>query len=181
MPLTLSIFMDDADVAKITSFMEGVEKRTAREVILPILQKHLQTLVDSEKSYLSGRSKSGALVQSLPARVAGGRGDRPNSMTAFSAPTANRKLLESTWRGANARTQQKGWALPKKGRRARVFYAPIVHQGHRIVKRNEDGELYDTGKRTVAVPFAAQAMDSLGESRGEMAAAEIMSRTLGEM
>ena len=180
MSLTLSLFISDDEVAKITSFMEGMERRTVREAILPILKEHLEPLVESEKAYLSGHSISGALVASLSARTAGGGRDRPNTMTAFSAPTAMSKTLQGLW--SQGRAQQQGWAARMKPirNRRRVFYASIVHQGHRIVKRNAAGELYDTGKRTVAVPFAQQAMDSMGESQGEAAASEIMDHIIGE-
>ncbi len=180
MNMTLTLLITDDEIAKFTSFMEGMAKRTRREKILPILQRHLEPVVQRERDIMSPRSKSGALVASLSARVAGGKADRPNTMTAFSAPTATSKQLEATWRGATARRQQTKWALPKKRRRGRVFYAPIVHQGHRIVKRNAAGELYDTGKTTRAVPFAEEAMDALGESEGSAATEEIMDQVLGE-
>jgi hypothetical protein len=181
MPLEMSIIVDENDVRLFTSFLEGMERRTARQLILPILQRNLEPLVASERSYLSSHIKSGALSQSLSSRIAGGGRDRPNVMTAFSAPTATSQQLESTWRGLSARKQQRGWALPKKGRRARVFYGPIVHQGHRVVKRNQSGELYDTGKRVAALPFAQQAMDAMGDSNGELAATEIMNLIVGGM
>jgi hypothetical protein len=64
--------------------------------------------------------------------------------------------------------------------RQRVFYGPIVQQGHRIVKRNALGQLYDTGQRAKAVPFATQAVDALGETQSEALAEALLTHILGD-
>lgn len=87
----------------------------------------------------------------------------------------------STW-GTRGRAQQKRWAAGltgKKGRK-RIFYGTIVHQGHRIVKRNASGQLYDTGKRAKAVPFASQAVDALGNQQADAASEAIIKHILGD-
>ena len=177
MAMTLSILMDSGDVQKLTDYLGSMERRAARAELLPILKRHLDPLVASEKSFLGSHTVSGALALSLSARS--GSGDRPGTISVFSASSATNKQLQSTW--GNGRAQQRGWAskLKSKRGRRRVFYGPIVHQGHRIVKRNSAGQLYDTGKMTKPVPFAQQAMDHMGDAQAEMAANEIIDHILG--
>ena len=176
MSVAVSILVDPQDIQRVTDYLASMERRTGRAELLPILKEGLEPVVAAEKSYLSSHSKSGALEQSLAARS--GSGDRKGTLSVFAAPTATVKLLKETW--GKGRRQQQGWAsrLQGKGRR-KVFYGPIVHQGHRIVKRNAQGELYDTGKRTQPVPFAQQAVDAMGEQQAEWIAEQILDRILG--
>lgn len=179
MAWSLSFSLDTGDSSDLGEFMNGIVRRASRKMILPILERHMQTLVEAEKGYLSDHVKSGALIQSLQARVTGGRADRPGTMTAFSSPSANRSLLEATWRGKTARKQQRGWKLPEsKRRRARVFYADIVHQGHPIVRRDAEGRLRVVGKAD-PIPFAFRAVAEKGEAELEAAATEILDLILG--
>lgn len=179
MSMTIPILVDQQDVEQFTSFLEGMERRTARQQLVPIMKQYLEPLVEKEKEYLGDHTVSGALSESLAARS--GAGDRANTISVFSAPTATTKQLQATW-GAQGRAQQKGWASrlkPKRGRR-RVFYGPIVHQGHRIVKRNAAGELYDTGDKTAPVPFASQATDALAEQKSEALSEALLRHILGD-
>ncbi len=171
MPLTLTLLMDPADVEKFTAYLEGMGRRAARAELLPILREAFDPLAQSEREFLSPNSKSGALASSLTARS--GSGDKPGTLSVFAAPTATVKQLQGMW--SKGRRQQQGWAsrLSGKGRR-RIFYGPIVHQGHRIVVRGPDGQLRDTGRMTAPVPFASQAVDSLGEQQAQVAADMIL-------
>lgn len=185
MSLTLSVLIDEGDVDRFAAWCKGVgDRATGRGEIIPILLSHLEPMVASEKAFLAPHSKSGALAGSLQARA--GTGDRPGTMSVFSAPTATAGLLRATW-GKHGRKQQRAWAakLKPKGRR-KVFYGPIVHQGHRIVERGPDGLLRQirtrSGKiRTDPVPFARQAVEAMGDQQAEAAAGEIMDRILGDM
>lgn len=174
--MMVAISMDEQDVQSFTSWLDSMEKKLARKEILPILLKHLDPLAASERSFLGDHEISGALAMSLTARS--GAGDYPGTISAFSAPTATVKQLQSRW-GAG-RKQQRKWAanLSGSGRRV-VFYGPIVHQGHRIVKRNKAGELVDTGKRVAPIPFAEQAVDTMGEQESDAAASEILDYIFG--
>lgn len=176
MPLAFSILADPQDIQRLTAFLDGMSKRAIRQALVPILIEGLEPLVDREKEYLAPHSKSGALAAGLVARA--GSGDRAGSISVFSAPLATRAQLESTWRGPGARRQQRGWAIKERGR-TRVFYGPIVHQGHRIVKRNAAGELFDTGKVTQPVPFAQQAVDSMGDEQAEATAVKVLEQIMG--
>lgn len=173
----LSLLMVREDVERFTAFLDGVGRKASREELLPILKEHFEPVVAEEKAILADHTESGALVQSLSARA--GPGDRPGTMSVFSAPTATTKQLQSTW--GKGRWQQRKWAagLKTKGRR-KVFYGNIVHQGHRIVKRNAQGQLYDTGRMTTPVPFAAEAMAAVGEAQSEAAAEALLKHIWGE-
>jgi hypothetical protein len=179
MSMAFSISMDESDVRAFTAFVDGMGRRASREALLPILQKHLEPVVEAEKEILSSHIVSGALSQSLSARIDGGRPDRAGSMTAFSIPSAKKDLLSTTW-GVSPRSQHRKWfsRLSTK-RRTRIFYGAIVHQGHRIVVRRGD-KLIDTGKKTTAVPFAELAAESKGEQQIQSASIEILERILGK-
>jgi hypothetical protein len=172
MTMTFSLLIDQNDIDAFSAYLDKMGRKASREEILPILKRHMQVLVARERAILSPHSKSGALVQSLTARA--GSGDREGTISVFSSPTATPSQLRATW-GKKGRKQQQGWyaGLAGKGRR-RVFYGNIVHQGHRVVKRNAKGQLYDTGKRAEAIPFAAQASAELGEQQAQACAEAIM-------
>jgi hypothetical protein len=176
MNLTLTLLMDRADVEKFTAYLGAMGRRASRDALLPKLKDAFVPLVQAELANLSGHVVSGALVSSLSARA--GAGDRPGTMSVFSSPTATVKQLQATW--GKGRRQQQGWAsrLSAKGGRRRIFYGPIVHQGHRIVVRGSDGKLRDTGKRIAPVPFASQAVEAMGESQAEAAAGMILDHIL---
>lgn len=175
--MMISVAMDPEDVRAFTDFLDSMERKLGRAEILPILLKHLEPLAASERNFLNDHTISGALKTSLSARS--GAGDYPGTVSAFSAPTATTKQLQAHW--SKGRKQQRRWAANlagMSGRRA-VFYGPIVHQGHRIVKRNKAGELVDTGKRVAPIPFAEQAADSMGEAESDAAANEILDYIFG--
>ena len=174
---TIQTLINEEDVRNFTSYVDGMGRRASRDQLLPILKKHFEPVVAAERQFLSGHSRSGALMTSLVART--GAGDKPGTMSVFSAPTATTKQLQKTW--GSGRSQQRKWAarLLKKGRR-RIFYGPIVHQGHRIVLRNRKGQLVDTGRKTAPVPFAQYAMDTVGDKQAELAANAIMDHVLGK-
>jgi len=177
-PLTLRMEMDQSDMARFLAVLDSADKRSAeKHKIGKILQRALEPVAKAEKAYFT--SRSGALAESLVARSTGGRVDRPDVVSAFVAPTATTEALAQTW--GRGRAQQRGWKLkPRRTARQKIFYATMVHQGHRIVRRNAAGELYDTGKRAKAVPFAAEAMAELGEQQGEAAAEELLNYIWGE-
>jgi hypothetical protein len=171
MASTFSLLIDPGDVARFTAFCDGIGRKASREELLPILERHLAPLVQSEKSFLSGHSQSGALAASLSVRS--GSGDRPGTISVFAAATATPSQLRRTW-GRKGRPQQQGWAgnMGARGRRM-VFYADFVEKGHRIVKVNKSGEHYEAGK-AAPVPFAHQAAESLGDTEAEAAAVEVL-------
>ena len=174
MSLTMSLLMDPGDVEKFTAYLEGMITRTQRSQLVGKIMSAFEPVVAQERANIK-HSISGALVASLTARSGGASRDRPGTISVFSAPTATTRTLMATWRSDGARKQQQGWRLKTKlSARNRVFYGPMVHQGHRIVKRNAAGQLYDTGKRTEPVPFASEAMEELGEAQSEVAADMIL-------
>ena len=172
MSLTMHLLVDQEDMDRLAVYMESIgERLKARQEILPILTKYFEPLAAQERSYLETDTNkagdphviSGALDASLTARS--GSGDRAGTVSVFSAPTATTKTLMETWRGANGRKQQRGWQLKEKmSARQRVFYGPIVHQGHGAAK---------------AYPFAQQAVDALGETNAEAAAQELLNHIVG--
>ena len=178
MNLTLSVSFDDGSSDGLGSFMDGIVRRASRAMVLPILQRNLEPVVQAEKSNLSGHNKSGALATSLASRV-GGKADRPGTMSAFSSPAATPSVLRSTW--GRGRSQQQTWfsrVKPRGGRR-RIFYADFVHQGHDIVRRDASGESHVVGHAD-PIPFALDALLSLGDQQIERAASEILDMILGE-
>jgi hypothetical protein len=181
MSLNISILMDESDVAEFTAFCDGVGRKTSRDELLPIMLEHLAPLAESERAFLADHTESGALAQSLVARS--GPGDRPGTMSVFSAPTATVEDLQETW-GKHGRGQQRKWAagLKLKGGRRRVFYGPIVHQGHRIIVRGPGGTLVQskTHPMTDPVPFAQQAVDAMGDEQADALAEAILDHILGK-
>ena len=155
--LGLTVVVDDPTFGE---FVDRLARKTARAELLPIMKKHMAPVVAFEKGLLVSHTKSGALSKSLKARAGGG--DRPGTMSVFIAPYSTNKGLAKTW--GKGRPQQQRWArkkgTPGRGRRS-VFYGPFVERGHRVVKRNQAGELYDTGKTTKPVRFAAQTVPTL--------------------
>ena len=171
MSATIHVFLDPGDVRSFTDYLKTVERRMARSELLPILSEHFEPIVESEKEFLSGHRQSGALETSLVARS--GPGDKPGTITVFSAPTATTAQLNATW-GARGRAQQRKWAggLKKRGR-TKVFYGPIVHQGHRVVRNGRDVGYVEP------IPYAKQAVDSLGDQQAEAAATAILAKITG--
>ena len=181
MALALTILPDPHDLERLRDFIDVMSRRVARAELLPIMKSHLEPVAASERAFLSGggHNKSGALSVGLKARAGGG--DRPGTISVFIAPTATKKQLITKW--GQGRPQQQRWARklsqsPSKGKRA-VFYGPIVHQGHRIVKRRADGTLYDTGKRTKPVPFAAAAAEAMGQRQADKMADALLTHITG--
>lgn len=174
---TFSLLVDPGDLARFEAFCEGIGRRASREELLPILQKHLEPLVEHEKGTLSGHSESGALAGSLRARS--GTGDRPGTMSVFAAATATPSMLRKTW-GLHGRKQQRGWAasLAPRGRR-KVFYADFVEKGHRIIHINKFGERSESETPATPVLFAQQAAEALGDTEADAAATEVLEHILG--
>lgn len=165
MNMTFSILTDEKEIQAFQTYADGLERRALRDELLPIMIAHLKPITDSEKSYLEsgGHVISGALVTSLSARS--GRGDWKGKISVFSAPTASTKILRETW-GKSSRSQHRRWAAElDTNKRRRVFYGPIVHQGHGNAK---------------PIPFAQQALDSLGEQKAEELGEALMKHILGE-
>jgi hypothetical protein len=55
----------------------------------------------------------------------------------------------------------------------------MVEKGHRIIKRNAQGQLYDTGKMTKPVRFASGSLSEL-ETQGDLASEAILKHVIGE-
>ena len=165
MAASLVVEFDDVGREQVLNYYEELRQRATRTEIAPLLVGALEPLVASERAYLGGHSRSGALVASLTARSGGG--DRPGTVTAFSVPTATAATLRATW--GRGRKQQQRWVAALNGRgRRRVFYGDIVHQGHRIVRRGK------VVGQVAAIPFAQQAVEALGDQQAEAAAEAIL-------
>jgi len=179
MPATISIIVEQGDLEAFTKFYSDVAHRMEnRQAIVSILLKHLEPLVEFERSILSSHTISGALALSLRARA--GSGDRPGTVSVFSSPTATTTELQSTWGSIRGRRQQRGWAAGLSGRgRRKVFYGNIVALGHRIVKRNKAGDLVAVGV-VDPIPFAQQAVDAFGDAESEAAAQEVLDYIFGD-
>ena len=173
----LSVTIDGAQ--EFSAYLSAVGKRMARQELLPILKEAMGPVVESEKSILGPHSKTGLLASSLAVR--GGVKDRPDTISVYSRPQATRKQIIKRY--SRGRRQQQVWAVTEAGRdwrgRKTVFYGVFVHQGHRFVKRNAAGELYDTGNVAEAVPFATESMPALEEA-GAVAAEKIQNFIVGE-
>ena len=179
MSLTVSILPEPADMEAFSTYLHNVGKKLARAELVPLMIAALEPVVEMEKGILADHSISGALAGSLQARS--GSGDRPDTISVFSAPTATRKNLIAAW--SRGRKQHRGWAmhlasLGKGGRKA-VFYGPFVEAGHRIVNRDADGNLAAPGGRTAAVHFAAGAMEAIGDKQAEAAADAVLTAIFG--
>ena len=174
----IQILVDPADVEAITSWLSGMERHASRAELLPILMKHMEPVVAAEKAILAPHSKSGALAGSLQARSGGG--DRPGTLSVFSAATMSRAALIKAWSGGRA--QQRGWAsrMKRKGGRRSIFYGVMVEGGHRQVKRLASGQLAEVGSPVAGVHFAAQAMATVGQREADAAAEAIMDHIMGE-
>lgn len=174
---TVRIDFDFSEFGQVTAFIADMGRRLARADLVPILKTHFAPMVAMEKSILSGHNKSGALEASLKARTGGG--DRPGTISVFSAPTATKRIVKKAW--SRGRAQQRRWAAgiePGRGR-VSVFYGPFVEKGHRIVRRNASGQLYDTRKRTRPVHFAKGAVEALGDQQAELAAQAVINHIVG--
>ena len=175
----LGIIFDDGDMQRVREWLAGMGRRASRQELSPILIDAFEPVVAMEKSILSGHSKSGALEASLVARS--GSGDRPGTFSVYSAPVAKSKgALARKW--SKGRAQQGAWAerIAAGTWGKRVVYGPFAEGGHRWVKRNAAGQLYEV-QRAPAKPihFAAGAVDALGETQAEKAAEAIMDHILG--
>jgi hypothetical protein len=176
MAFTFSLLVDPGDLARFDAFCEGIGRKASREELLPILKSHLQPLVDREKSILENHTESGALAQSLSTRS--GAGDRPGTISVFSAATATKATLQKTW--GRGRKSKQAWAQETASRgRRKVFYADWVEKGHRIIHINKFGERSEAEKPATPVLFAQQAADALGDQEAEAAATEILDHILG--
>jgi hypothetical protein len=167
MSLTLEITFDSQDLARLQGFFEDMGRRAARSELLPILKEAFEPVVARERSILSGHVKSGALLASVKARTASPVRDVPGTLSVFSNVNATRRAAVKHW--SRGRAQQRGWAAVEaaKGTRGRVkiFYGPIVHQGHGKAK---------------PIPFARQAMEDVGEQSAETASKAILDHIVGD-
>jgi hypothetical protein len=164
----LTVTIDGGD--EVRNFIDGMGRRAARAEILPIMLSAMGPVVAVEKGILGPHSKSGALEMSLKARA--GSGDRPDTISVFSAPTATRKALKAAW--GRGRRQQKMWASgiePGPGRKS-VFYGKFVEAGHDLVR---GGKIVG---HAAPVHFAAGAAGSL-EEQAEVAAEKIAAQIVG--
>ena len=179
-PLTINVLLDPQDMARFGQYLEGMSKRMQREDIGPILLECLEPIVAREKAILDPHSKSGALEMSITARM--GAGDKPGTVSAFSAASTSSSQIATAW--GTGRAQQRRWSVSMGKRRGRrrsvIFYADWAEGGHRIVTKNSAGQ-----KRTKPNPqggeswsqpihFARDAMDELGDIQAEKAAKMIL-------
>lgn len=173
---TIQIDYDQQDMDAFGAFCLSMERKASRAALLPILTQYLEPMVDREKAFLSSHNKSGALSGSLAARS--GSGDRPGTISVFSAATATSKELESTWGKSTA--QKRGFVtnIKKKTGRRKVFYSDFVEKGHRLVKVNAAGQGRTVGM-VAPIPFAQQAVDSLGDQQAEAAAKAVLDYIVG--
>lgn len=178
MPI-IEIIFDEGELSDLRRWLSGMTNRMGRKELLPILLEGLRPIVAKEKSILAqGHNQSGALSMSLMARS--GSGDRPGTISVFSAALGSKAKLIKLW--SKDRAQLRGQAARVAGGTwgRRVNYAPFVEGGHRIVKRNAAGQLKDTGKRADPVHFAAGAMEALGDAQAEAAAVAILEHIVGK-
>ena len=173
----ISVLLDPSDVNAFSKWLDAMGRRMSREEILPILMKHFEPVVAAEKANLAGHIKTGALSGSLQARSGGG--DRPGTISVFSAPTMTRAKLIKAWSGGSA--QKRGFAsrMNRKGGRRSIFYGVMVEGGHRQVKRLASGQLAEVGSPVPGVFFAARAMAEAGQRGADAAAEEIMKHIEG--
>lgn len=147
MSLTISILVDPHDIQQFTSFVDAMARRASdRAPMVEILKAGLEPVVAAEQANLAGHDKTGALSASLVARS--GSGDRPGTISAFVRPTARSK------RGKHQ------------------MYGPMVHQGHIIIRRRpaKEGDKIFTDP----IPFARDAMESVGETNADAVAESLM-------
>lgn len=172
---TISILPDESDANQFAVFLLSVaSKLESREVLGPPLVAHLDVVAARARDILADHSKSGALAGSLQARM--GSGDRPGRISAFAAATATTKELTAAW--DTGRSQQKKWSaklktLKPRRKRRMVFYADFVEKGHRMKRKNVDGELRVVGYAK-PVRFAAGAFAEVGESEADAAAEDVL-------
>ena len=161
--LGMTVVVDGAD--EVSNFIEAMGRRAARAELLPIMLEAMQPVVAAEKGFLADHIQSGALERSLKARAGGG--DRPGTISVFSAPTATRAMLRKLW--GKGRAQQRRWAagssLIGNGRKS-VFYGKFLEKGHDIVRGGEVVGHVDP------YPFAAPSIPTL-EEQGEVLAEQI--------
>jgi hypothetical protein len=165
----LTVTIDGAE--EVSNFIQAMGRRAARAEILPIMLSAMAPVVADEKGTLGPHSKSGALEMSLKART--GSGDRPDTISVFSAPTATRKALKASW--GRGRKQQKMWAenidMGKRGRQS-VFYGKFVELGHDLVRGGK------VVKHVDPIHFALGAVPTL-EEQAEVAAVKIAAQIVG--
>ena len=183
---TLTISMHPGDLAKVKAYFVEMGRRAAREQLVPIMLDAFQPVVAAEKAHLSGHSKTGALEGALRARA--GSGDRKDTISVFSAPTAKKSQIAAAW--ATGNLQKRRWAQSERARkghrgRRKIFYADYVERGHRVVRRSASGELkvVPNSKGGVSwvegVHFAEGAMDSAGDAAAAVAEEAILDHILG--
>ena len=157
---------------EVSDFIQAMGRRAARAEILPIMLSAMGPVVAVEKGILGPHSKSGALEMSLKARA--GSGDRPDTISVFSAPTATRKALKKAW--GRGRKQQQKWAAEvdtsKSGRQS-VFYGKYVELGHDLIRGGK------VVKHVDPVHFALGAVPTL-EEQAQKAADLIAAHIVGD-
>ena len=161
----------------LTGYLAGVSGRAAKMKITPILKEAWAPVVAAEKQGF--RSKSGALAASIKARS--GSGDFPGRFSVFAPARATTKQVAARWNKGRRQQKQFAAAAIASGKRSyNVFYSGWVESGHRIVKRNKAGVLYDTGHTTKAVHFAQKAVDALGAAAAQKAADDAAKMIVGD-
>ncbi len=153
---------------KITAWFDAVGKRAAKLELAPILKKAIAPVIAAEQANIEagsgteypGRDLSGALAGSLKPRTGGG--DRPGIISVYVPATPTTEWLARKWENS-PRAQHKIFAARVRSLsdlRYRVFYAPWVESGHRVVHRNKAGQLAFNGKYTTPVEFAKHAEEA---------------------
>ena len=152
--------------------------RASRATILPIMKSAAEPIVALERAGIN--SLSGALSMSLKARS--GPGDFPGRTSVYISASATPKQLVKVW-GRSKKMQHRQFAVAASfstARQYRVFYAPWVEAGHRIVHRDSSGNLVDRGHRAKAVEFAARAADAGSDQAQETIIADILNAIAGD-
>ena len=176
---TIGIIFDEGDLARVRQEFAGMKTRAARQEIIPILLEAFQPVVGEEKSILAeGHNETGALSASLKARS--GSGDRPGTFSVFSAPLLAKKQLIARWLTGRAQLRAQAARVAGGTWGRRINYAPYAEAGHRWVRRNAKGQLYQVNRPPAKpIHFAAGAVDAKGDEQAEKAADAIMDHVLG--
>lgn len=174
--MNIEVQFDEAGLSAISGYYQSIGKKLARAELMPILIDAINPVVSKEKEILSKHIVSGALSSSLKARA--GSGDRPGTISVFAAPTATMKTLKATWGQSTKQKRRFHANLAAKGKRGRtaIFYADFLHEGHRLVKKkNGVGRVI---KNVDPVPFAAEAMEAVGDQQADTAANAILNHVI---
>ena len=161
---------------RVVDYLTGIGTRASRALVIPILKAAWGPVVAAERAGI--KSQSGALAGSLKARA--GSGDFQGRFSVFSPPTASAKQAAAMWK--RGRNQQKGFAaraLASGKKNYNIFYGGWVNTGHRLVKRDRQGNLYTLPGRAEGTHFAQNALAAMGQTAMEEAADIILKELVG--